>query len=341
MKKILLLLAVIFCLGAGPAFAAEEFTYQSFWAAAHPLNKTIIEPWCKGVAEVSKGKVVLHYNANNTLVKADAVPGAIRSGNLDTGGIQLQTAVAMMPLSQLPALPFIVQDAEEAGALFRAMIKTFPEVRQEIEKNFKLVAVAASDRYSFASTNGLIKTPADLKGKRVLVWAPYQIDEVKAWGGLPVQVASSETYMGLQRGLGEVAYVPAPALDSNKLSEVAKYLTLIPSRSLPMIIVVNKDVWKMLPKEVQKYMEEEGGDKLGKRLGTGLVELTKSDNVKHVQVNKCELYELNLAEQKAFRDMAAEANEKYWVEMLQRNGVKNPKEWIAKVEKLAADTFKR
>lgn len=341
MKKLLLSLAVIFCLTAGSAMAAEEYSFQSFWTTSHQLNKLIIEPWCKNVTENSGGKVIMHYNGNNALVKADSVAGAIRSGNLDAGGIQMQTAVAMMPLSQLLALPFIVQNADEACTLYREMYKTFPEIRSEIDKNFKLVTLMGSDRYCFASTKSLIKTPADLKGKRVLVWAPYQIEEVKSWGGMPVQIASSETYMGLQRGLGEVAYVPAPAMDSNKLAEVAKYITLIPSRSLPMIIAINWDAWKSMPKDVQKYIDSISGDVLSDQIGKGLVELTARDMIKHVNENKCEVYELNLAEQKVFKDMADEANDKYWTEMLQRNGVKNPKEWMGKVEALAAKTFNR
>lgn len=341
MKKILVSLAVIFCLASGSAFAAEEYSFQSFWISSHQLNKLIIEPWCKKITDNSDGKIIMHFNANNTLVKADSVAASIRSGNLDAGGIQMQTAVAMMPLSQLLALPFIVQDADEACILYREMYKAFPEVRKEIDKNFKLVTLMGSDRYCFASTSSLIKTPADLKGKRVLVWAPYQIEEVKSWGGLPVQIAASETYMGLQRGLGEIAYVPAPAMDGNKLAEVAKYITLIPSRSLPMIMAINWDAWESMPKNVQTYIDSISGDVLSAQIGKGLVELTARDMVKHVNENKCQVYELSLAEQKIFKDMAAEANNKYWTEMLQRNGVKNPKEWMDKVEALAAKTFNR
>jgi TRAP-type C4-dicarboxylate transport system substrate-binding protein len=340
MKKTWLALSLLACLAASPASAAEELSYQSFWGAAHALNKTVIEPWCAGLAKATDGAFVMHYNALNTLIKADAMPTAIRNGSLEAGGIQMQTAVSMMPLSQLLSLPFLVQNAEEACIMAQKMYETFPEVRAEIDANFKLLALAGSDRYAFVATRSLIKTPADLAGKRVLIWAPYQIEEVKAWGGIPVQITSSETYMGLQRGLGEVAYVPAPSIESNKLSEVGKFLTLIPSRSLPLAILMNKEIWASLSPAAQKYFTDTTGDVISRGIGTGLVQLTAEDNTRHV-TNGCTLYELTLEEQAAFRDSAAEANRTYWMDMLSRNNVQNPAEWIAKVEKLAAETFGR
>lgn len=340
MKKVLLALTLAAALSASPALAVEELTYQSFWGAAHQLNKTMIEPWCKGLTPATNGEYIMHFNNLNTLVKTDSVASSIKNGSLEAGGIQLQTAVSMMPLSQLLSLPFLVQNAEEACIMANKMYETFPEIRAEIGDNFHLLAYMGSDRFSFVATKGLIKSPADLAGKRVLIWAPYQIEEVKAWGGMPVQVTSSETYMGLQRGLGEVAYVPAPAIESNKLSEVGKFLTLIPSRSLPMTIVINKDVWQRLSPEAQKYFNENSGFTLTQRLGNGLVELTTADNAKHV-ANGCEIYELNLEEQAVFKQVAATANQAYWEDMLKRNKVDNPAEWIAKVEQLAAETFGR
>lgn len=340
MKKLLLLLPLIFCFTTMPAHAAEEYTVQSFWGPSHKLNKVWWEKWCNEITEKSGGDVVFHYYPLNGLVKTDATPAAVRSGSLDIGGLQLQTAVSLMPHSQTVALPFIVQNAREACTLFSIMFEKFPEMQNEVNKNFKFLAAMGSDRYAFASNNMLIKTPEDLKGKRVLVWAPYQIEEVKSWGGTPVQITSSETYMGLQRGLGEVAYVPCPSVESNKLNEVAKYITLIPSRSLPIIIVMNKGSWDSLPKNVQQLVTETTGTQLSHYLGEQLMQLTEEDNEKH-KAKGCTVYSLTLEEQNLFKELAADANKAYWEDMLKRNGVKDPDAWIAKVEALAAETFKR
>lgn len=340
MKKLALMLILGFVLGASTAFAAEEFNFQSAWTIAHHLNKSHLEPWCEAITKASNGKIIVHFNGNNALVKTDAAPTALKNGVLDFAGLQMQVAVSSMPLSQLIALPFLVQNAEEAGILYRKMYAAFPEMREELAKNFKVLTLYGSDRYAFGALHGLIKSPADLKGKRVIVWAAYQMDEVKAWGGLPVLTASSETYMGLQRGLAEVAYVPVPAFESNKISEVAKYVTVIPSRSLPIIIAANHDVWNSLPKDLQDFIAKSGAE-LGEALGPALVELSERDLAKHVKENGTIVHHLTLEEQQVFKDAAAEANQAYWVDMLKRNGVKNPEEWIAKVEKLAAETFNR
>ena len=339
MKKILFALALTVFM-ASAAWAAEEISYQSFWAPAHKLNRTVIEPWCKGMEEATKGKVVMHYNALNTLVKTEAMPAALKSGTLEAGGLQLQTLIATMPLSQLLGLPFLVQNAVEACEMAQKMREAFPEIRKEGDDNYHVLAMVGSDRYALGAVNGLIRTPADLVGKRVLVWATYQIEEVKAWGGLPVQVTSADTYIGLQRGLGEVAYVPFPAMESSKLAEVAKFITVIPSRTLPMGMVMNHDVWKGLPQDAKDYLNSTTGDAMSKRIGQALVELSAEDAQRHLG-NGCTIHVLTVEEQAAFKSAAASANQAYWVDMLQRNNVSDPAGWIAKVEKLAADTFGR
>jgi C4-dicarboxylate-binding protein DctP len=336
MKKILLTLVLSVCM-VNPVWA-EEIAYQSFWTSGHELNKTIIEPWCKGMAEATGGKVVMHFNGNNALFRSDATPMAIKNGTLDAGGLQIQGAVAMMPLSNLLALPFLVQDAKEAGIMARKMRETFPEVRAEGDNNFHVLATLGSDRYAFGSTKDLIRTPADLAGKRVLVWAPYQIEEVKAWGGMPVQIISSETYMGLQRGLGEVAYVPYPAIESNKLVEVVKHISMIPSRSLPLAIAINKDVWESLPQAARDYLNTTTGETMERLLGEALVAMVARDMERH-KASGVTVYELTKEEQEAFKTAAAPANHVFWVDLLRRYGVADPEGWITKVEALAAETF--
>ena len=339
MKKLVLLLAMVFCFAA-PLKAAEEYTVQSFWSSSHKLNKVLFENWLNEINEKFKGEVVFHFYPLNSLVKMDAMPGAVKSGSLDIAGLQLQTAIAMMPHSQAIALPFLVQDAKESCALYPKMFATFPEMKDEVDKNFKFLAAFGSDRSALAAKDGLIKSPADLKGKRVLVWAPYQSDEVTSWGGIPVQVVPAETYMGIQRGLGDVAYIPFPAVEVNKISEVAHYITLIPSRSMPLVMVMNKDSWDSLPKGLQKYIDETSGTKMSDMIGDALLKLTDEDIAKQ-RAKGCQVHILTIEEQKPFKELAAEVNNKYWVSMLSRHGVKDPQGWIDKVEKLAAETFGR
>lgn len=339
MKKLLLALAMTLCFAA-PLQAAEEYTVQSFWSSAHKLNKVLWEPWCDEINAKFKDEVVFHFYPLNSLVKMDAMPSSVKSGSLDIGGLQLQSAIAMMPHSQAIALPFLVQNAKESCTLYPKMFEAFPEMRAEVEKNFKFLAAFGSDRSALAAKDGLIKSPADLKGKRVLVWAPYQSDEVTSWGGIPVQVVPAETYMGIQRGLGDVAYIPYPAVEVNKISEVAHYITLIPSRSMPLVIVMNKDSWDSLPRELQQHIDETTGTKMSDFIGDELLRLTDEDIAKQ-KAKGCQVHILSIEEQRPFKELAAEVNRQYWVNMLSRHGVQDPEGWMARVENLAAETFGR
>jgi len=340
MKKILFLVSALCCLSSLSAFAATEYSVQSSSAAGHPISKFWWEPWCREITEKSGGKVIFNFFGTGALVKAEAAPNALSNGVVDIAGIVMQNSFSRLPYSQALALPFLVQDAHEACVLYAKMYEKLPEMREEIDRNYKLLWVMGSDRFSFVSAKKLIKSPADLKGKRVLVWSVSQIDEVRAWGGIPQYISMHETYMALQRGLGDAAYVPTPAVEAHKLSEVAEYVTVIPSRSLPMIIVMNWNSWNTLPPDVQKMVSDTTGPDLSERVGRFLVSHTDAD-LEKIRQRGGQAHILTMEEQQAFIDAAAEANNSYWLDVLARNGVADPASYIAKVKKLAADTFNR
>ena len=77
----------------------------------------------------------------------------------------------------------------------------------------------------FNSKRPLAK-PDDFKGLKIRAFSKGSADTIKALGGVPVVMSSSEMYMALQRGTVDGATTGMPAAVSRKIYEVQKYMTL-------------------------------------------------------------------------------------------------------------------
>ena len=97
-----------------------------------------------------------------------------------------------------------------------------------------------------------VKTPADLKGKKIRsTSAPASIAVVEGLGATATPLAYADMYTSLSQGLIDGAENPLAALYSTKLYENAKYISLTGHQTTLSIFMMNKDVYDKLT-DVQK-----------------------------------------------------------------------------------------
>ena len=97
-----------------------------------------------------------------------------------------------------------------------------------------------------------VKTPADLKGKKIRsTSAPASIAVVEGLGATATPLAYADMYTSLSQGLIDGAENPLAALYSTKLYESAKYISLTGHQTTLSIFMMNKEVYDKLT-DVQK-----------------------------------------------------------------------------------------
>ncbi|MDN3721212.1 TRAP transporter substrate-binding protein DctP [Roseibium salinum] len=94
-----------------------------------------------------------------------------------------------------------------------------------------------------------VKTPDDLKGKKVRVFGKTLGDFVTAAGGAPTLISGSEQYLAYQRGTVDVGMTGVSGVKSRKLWEVMDTITVTNNADIEFIVVVNTDFWNGLPEE--------------------------------------------------------------------------------------------
>ncbi len=92
---------------------------------------------------------------------------------------------------------------------------------------------------------------------------------VSHWGAAPVAMPQTETYDALQKGVVDGLMSPVETLKGWKFAEVIKYTTLNygSAYSMAFFVVMNKQKWNSLPKDIQAVIQkvnEEWIEKTGK-----------------------------------------------------------------------------
>ncbi len=325
------------CMANTASAAPIDFNYQAAYMGPHVFNLEVGQPWAKNLESFSKGELKAHYFQDGGLVKGNDMVHSLVAGTVDMGSYGLTFATDIAPIMGNSSIGFITDNAEHGTSLLYKLYEENKEIQDELAKIGKILNMWTSDRTGFFSAVGPIKSLADLKGKRVLVWGGQNVAVIKAWGGVPVQVLPSDTYLGLQRGMGDVFLGPLPAGVSYKFMEVAKDITPINAISVTAFTWVSWDLWNDMSSTQQKQLEDSTKN-WGKDLASKLVNVTKNDFVTMKKAG-CTIHELSDAEIKKFADISREISiDSISKEFKRHNVKKDATQWVNYLYKLSDET---
>jgi TRAP-type transport system periplasmic protein len=239
-----------------PARAAEfNYKYASNVSVDHPLNVLMKECWI-AVGKETKGRLAVEVFPNNQLGGDTQALQQLRSGALQfftlDGGI-LQSVV---PLAGIQAVGFAFRDSAEA---FRALDGPLGDyVRDEIRKSGLYVhpKMWENGMRQITSSNKPIRSAADLDGFKIrtppgALW----VDLFKSLGAAPAPLNFSEVYTALQTHVFDGQENPYAVIDTARLYEVQKYLSVTNHMWSAYHFLGNPDAWKALPPDVQAVVE--------------------------------------------------------------------------------------
>ena len=337
MKKLASIIGASLCLifASQSAFAEPEYelSVSHIFTTIHPVGKYIIE-LTKEIEQKSNNRIAFHVYDNNTLFKGENALDAVQKGGVDIANVLPCFVAGDLPYSHTHDMPFLSSDALSASRLMWAMLE-LPEVKQETERYGEVLFAFSGAQPGLLSTNTPIRTPSDLKGKRVLVLQASFIDDVKEWGGIPVQISVGDAYVALQRGMGEVLYTAIPMMPSMKLQELGKYLTPMPTALTGNWWFINKDIMEELPEDLRTLLRENTGAKATEELGTALRDSCLND-IETLRSAGVEIIELSPEEITPWKDGSIQATKTYYRDVLTRGGEKDPDAWMSRVRELAS-----
>ncbi len=325
--------ALALCLFSSPARAEKVDLVCQGLTMTH-ASSDVLRATFDRIREESNGEINISFVQVGAIVKHEGAYPAIRDGMMDMGHYLPAHVTTIMPHALAMTFPWLTEDAIHGAYVAEKLIASIPEINEEVNKDVKHLVGFAADRNAFLS-HSPIRTPADLKGKRVMTWVPDLIDEIKGYGAIPVHVSMTDTYIGLQRGLGDVVYGSLPMFSTLKLTEIAKEFTVMPATSNSLqCIAGNLDTFDGLSEEQVAIIEKNLSDK-GLAIATALYEQGNND-LAQFEKDGVHIYYPSAEEIAQFKEASMPEMRKAIIAKLQNAGMENPEEFVDRVYAIAA-----
>ena len=253
--KTLVALTISTALLVGPAFAEPISIKFSHVVAVDTPKGQAAEFFKKRAEELTAGKVKVEVYPNSQLYKDKEEMEALQLGAVQ----MLAPSLAKYgPLGvkdfEVFDLPFIFNNDADLHKVTQG--PTGQTLLAKLEpKGIKGLAYWDNGFKSF-SANTPIKTPADLKGKKLRIQSSKVLEaQMKALKSLPQVMPFSEVYQALQTGVVDGTENPISNFYTQKMHEVQKYLTITDHGYLGYAVIVNKKFWEELPADVRGQLE--------------------------------------------------------------------------------------
>lgn len=206
------------------------------------------------VEKESNGRLKIELYPASILGDETAMIEAMKLGTLEmfVGGV----FDAQTPMLGLYLMPFFFPTQADLMKVSRSPLGD--KIRASAEDlGIKMLAVGDGGSRQFTNNLRPIKNPADMKGLKLRT-PPIEsiIETMKALGANPVSIPYGDTYMALKTNVADGQENPLANIGDMKFFEVQKYMTMIDYQFHPEPINMGLDMWKKLPADLQKIIED-------------------------------------------------------------------------------------
>ena len=217
--------------------------------------------------------------------------------------------VHLMPGGMLNYMPWTVETYDEAAVAYAPPDGIIYQVMQEAcsEVGLYYLWACPSGTYGIGNTMRPLKTPDDFKNWKFRVSGSLAfvktMENMGAGSGMTLeQIAWSEIYGALERGVLDGCWATWSYLTSDRLIEVLPYYTDLGFGWDDVFVMINKELYEGLPKDLQDAifkagrMAEERDYEAHRRVTQSLKEQARAAGV--------EIYTPTAAEREVFRKKA-------------------------------------
>jgi len=240
---------------ASPAFAEPIVIKFSHVVAVDTPKGNAAEFFKKKAEELTKGKVKVEVYPNSQLYKDKEEMEALQLGAVQ----MLAPSLAKFgPLGvkdfEVFDLPFIFNSYEDLHKVTQGPVGK--QLLDKLEpKGIKGLAYW-DNGFKSLSANTPIKTPEDLKGKKLRIQSSKVLEEqMRELKAIPQVMPFSEVYQALQTGVVDGTENPISNFYTQKMQEVQKYMTITDHGYLGYAVIVNKKFWDELPADIRTQLE--------------------------------------------------------------------------------------
>lgn len=214
------------------------------------------EMFAKWINEKSNGRIKFELYPAEVLGTDKQMTEATAMGTMDMTITASGVMAAYEPKLAVTELPFLFSSTEKVGKLLDGPIGD--ELAKDLpNKGLRILAYWENGLRQITNNKRPIEKVEDLKGLKIR--APENkmtIDIFKTLGASPAPLAFPEVYLALSQNVFDGQENPIANIDSAKLYEVQKYISITNHKYEMYPFVVSEMVWKKIPADLQMLLKE-------------------------------------------------------------------------------------
>jgi len=251
--KLAAVIAGVFAVGMAQAQVNERtFRIAINGAPGHP---TVVgaEKWAELLNKKSGGKMTLKVFPS-TLGGDVQVLSAVQGGTIDFASMNSGILQGIQKEFAIFDFPFMFDSGPEAdkildGAFGKKLADLLPS------KNLYNIAYWELGFRNITNSKRPITKASDLEGIKLrVIQAPIYIDTFTAIGANPVPMSFSEVYTALEQKVIDGHENPFSVIETSRINEVQKYLTVSNHIYNPQSVIASKKKWDALTKDEQEIL---------------------------------------------------------------------------------------
>lgn len=230
----------------------------------HPVHKGILAMQ-DALDEKSGGKLQIKVFPDAQLGSEREVLELLQIGSIAMTKVSAASLSSFAPEYKILGVPYLFRDSEH---LFDVLEGEVGKKILEGGSEYLLRGLCFYDAgsRSFYTLAGFIKTPDDLKGKKIRVMNDQMaVNMVNDLGGSATPMAYGELYTALQQRVVDGAENNIPSFVTSNHYEICKFYTVDEHSMVPDVVVVSTRFWDTLSDTEKEWLQAAADDSVEKQ----------------------------------------------------------------------------
>jgi len=259
-RNILKLLGACAVLAAVNAYAMPSYADVTVRASIQsPANSLLSNGFDWLLDEIEKetsSRVKFERYYSGTLAKPADQLRATSTGLAGIAMVVPSYVPAQLPLANVGSNPALWRDAWAGSTAYSSLYEERPEMRAELDREgVELIGAIATPTYYPMFRKGEVDDIGQLNGKRIMTSGQIAV-MLASMGAQIVNIPTPEGYEALQRGTVDGAVYGLTSARTYGIEDVVESVWRLPLGGLPLLVVMNKEVWNSISPEDQSTIKQ-------------------------------------------------------------------------------------
>ena len=309
-RKVLIAAAGLMLLQTSGSYAADQIKVASFVSPKSSGVRQVIKPWMARVKAEVGDKVDLKGFWGGSLGKSPVKQfELVKNGVADMAWILPGYTSGQFPVMQITELPFLVDNALEAGLVVQRLHDAGYKTGLD---HVKLIGAWATEP-NLLFLNKPVKSIADLKNLKIRnagAVGGYWLGQI---GAVPQTMSAPKMSIALNRKTIDGGQQGWTGMRTFKALNLVTHVMDLPLGAIPFFLGMNKKKWDGLPKEVQASFLKQGSEKIARAGGAAYSGATQQIIKSNAQAKKLVIVKPSGAEFDKLAKQSKQSVHSWWI----------------------------